>query len=327
MDVQLSKRKLVAGGSSDAVMSCSAMPTKPLPREAALIVNAHSRKGEALFHQAKEKLEAAGIKLLAAHAVRDPSKLNDVVRDAVASGVPMVIVGGGDGSMSGTVDEVVGKDCVFAVLPLGTANSFARTLGLPLDIDGAVDVIATGERRRIDLGMINEDYFVNAASIGLSPMIGDTVPHKLKRYLGRIGYLLWALRCSINFRAFRLIISEGDSERRMWSTEVRILNGNYHGGVQLSDHADVESGRIVIQAVVGRSRLKLAVDWYTKFFKLRERNAHTEEFTGKSFRLDTRPHLRISIDGEVLASTPVTVKVAPHAIDIAAPRAAETEVR
>ncbi|MDX3908551.1 MAG: YegS/Rv2252/BmrU family lipid kinase [Sphingobium sp.] len=303
------------------------MPTKPLPREAALIVNAHSRKGEALFHQAKEKLEAAGMTLLAAHAVRDPSRLNDVVRDAVASGVPMVIVGGGDGSMSGTVDEVVGRDCVFAVLPLGTANSFARTLGLPLDIDGAVDVIASGERRRIDLGMINGDYFVNAASIGLSPIIGDTVPHKLKRYLGRIGYLLWALRCSINFRAFRLIIGEGDSERRMWSTEVRILNGNYHGGVQLSEHADVDSGRIVIQAVVGRSRLKLAVDWYTKFFKLRERNAHTEEFTGQSFTLDTRPRLRISIDGEVLASTPVTVKVAPHAIDIAAPRPEEAEAR
>ena len=190
--------------------------TRPLPRQAALIVNAHSRKGEALFAQAKEKLEQAGIELLAAHAIKNPELMEETVAKAIADGAPMVIVGGGDGSMSGTVDQLVGKDCVFAVLPLGTANSFARTLGLPLDLDGAVATIANGRRRRVDLGMIDKDYFVNAASLGLSPMIGQTVPHKLKRYLGRIGYLLWAVKCSVGFRAFRLTIDDGQQEWRLW---------------------------------------------------------------------------------------------------------------
>ncbi|HWV13704.1 MAG TPA: diacylglycerol kinase family protein, partial [Sphingobium sp.] len=144
------------------------METNSLPREAALIVNVHSRRGEALFEEAKQKLESAGVKLMMAEAVTDPDKLQDSVRQAVQAGAPMVIVGGGDGSLSGTVDELVGKGCVFGVLPLGTANSFARTLGIPLDIDGAIKVIASGRRRRIDLGMIDRDYFVNAASLGLS---------------------------------------------------------------------------------------------------------------------------------------------------------------
>ena len=296
------------------------METNSLPREAALIVNVHSRKGEALFQQAREKLEAAGVRLIAAHAVRDPERLQETVREAVGSGAPMVIVGGGDGSLSGTVDELVGKDCVFGVLPLGTANSFARTLGIPLDLEGAVQVIAQGRRRRIDLGMIDHDYFVNAASLGLSPMIGKTVPHKLKRYLGRVGYLLWAVKCSVGFRAFRLTIDDGQAERRMWSTEVRILNGPYHGGVELSDRADVDSGEIVVQAVVGRSHARLAWDWYAKFFKLRDRDAQTEEFRGQSFRIETQPRQRISVDGEVVAKTPATVKVAAGAIDVAVPR-------
>ena len=295
------------------------METNSLPREAALIVNVHSRKGEALFQQAREKLEAAGVRLIAAHAVRDPERLQDAVREAAGSGAPMVIVGGGDGSLSGTVDELVGKDCVFGVLPLGTANSFARTLGIPLDLDGAVQAIAQGRRRRIDLGMIDHDYFVNAASLGLSPMIGKTVPHKLKRYLGRIGYLIWAVKCSVGFRAFRLMIDDGQAERRMWSTEVRILNGSYHGGVELSDRADVDSGEIVVQAVVGRSHARLAWDWYAKFFKLRDRDAQTEEFRGQSFRIETQPRQRISVDGEVVAKTPATVKVAAGAIDVAVP--------
>ena len=295
------------------------METNSLPRDAALIVNVHSRKGEALFQQAREKLEAAGVRLIAAHAVRDPERLQETVREAVSNGAPMVIVGGGDGSLSGTVDELVGKDCVFGVLPLGTANSFARTLGIPLDLDGAVQVIAQGRRRRIDLGMIDHDYFVNAASLGLSPMIGKTVPHKLKRYLGRIGYLIWAVKCSVGFRAFRLMIDDGQAERRMWSTEVRILNGSYHGGVELSDRADVDSGEIVVQAVVGRSHARLAWDWYAKFFKLRDRDAQTEEFRGQSFRIETQPRQRISVDGEVVAKTPATVKVAAGAIDVAVP--------
>ena len=294
-------------------------PARNLPREAVLIVNVHSRRGEALFKDAKAMLEEAGLRLMAAHAVKEPERLQETVRGAVADGAPMVIVGGGDGSLSGTVDELVGKDCVFGVLPLGTANSFARTLGIPLDLEGAVAAISGGRRRRIDLGMIDRDYFVNAASLGLSPRIGETVPHKLKRYLGRVGYLLWAIKCSIGFRAFRLMLDDGVKRPNMWATEVRILNGPYHGGVELSDQADVDTGDIVIQAVVGRSHARLAWDWYAKFFKLRDRDAQTEEFRGKAFRIETRPPQRISIDGEVLASTPVTVQVAAGAVEVAVP--------
>jgi YegS/Rv2252/BmrU family lipid kinase len=295
------------------------MTAQTLPREAALVVNAHSRRGQDLFEEAREKLEAAGVHLIACHAVTDPSRLEETVRQAVADGAPMIIVGGGDGSLSGTVDELVGKPCVFAVLPLGTANSFARTLGIPLDLDSAVDVIANGRRRRIDLGMIDRDYFANAASMGLSPMIGETVPHKLKRYLGRIGYLAWAMKCAANFRPFRVTIDDGAQSRTMWSTEVRVLNGGYHGGVELSDDAVVDSGEIVIQVVAGRSRFALGRDWYGRFFKLKDRNAQVEEFRGPSFRLSARPAQKISIDGEVLARTPVTVRVAPGAIEVAVP--------
>jgi len=125
-----------------------------LPKQAILIVNAMSRKGEATFDEAREKLKGAGVKLIEAHAVTDPEKMDATIKGAIAK-APMVIVGGGDGSLSSNVDHFVGQGTVFAVLPLGTANSFARTLGLPLDLDGAIDVIANGRRKRIDLGLID----------------------------------------------------------------------------------------------------------------------------------------------------------------------------
>jgi YegS/Rv2252/BmrU family lipid kinase len=243
-----------------------------------------------------------------------------VVKAAIAKS-PMVIIGGGDGTLSSTVDHFMGSNTVFAVLPLGTANSFARTLGLPLDLEGAIDVIASGRRKRIDLGIIDGDYFANAAALGLSPMIADTVPHVLKKYLGMLGYLIWAVRVAFKFRPFRLRVTLDDgSVVQNWATEARIANGTHHGGVELVEHQALDSGEIVIQAVTGKSLWGLAWSWFTTLFKLRRREQTTTEWRGRKMRLEARPAQKISIDGEIAAKTPVTIEVAKGAIEVAAPK-------
>ena len=293
---------------------------RPVPTKAVLIVNAHSRRGRELFRRAVEKLREAGIEIISAHAIRNPKRLVPTVKEAVRSGAPMIIVGGGDGSLSCAVDEVVERECVFALLPLGTANSFARTLGIPLDLDGAIAAIATGRRRRIDLGMIDHDYFANCAAMGVSPMIGEGIPHNLKRWLGRIGYLIWATWCLIRFHPFRLTVrTDSGEEETFWATEVRIANGGHHGGVELVETAEVDSGEIVVQAVEGRSTLTLVWDWIAKGLKLPTRERTTREFHGRRIEISTRPRQRISIDGEVLAKTPCVAQVAQCAIEVVVP--------
>ena len=291
-----------------------------LPKRATLVVNAMSRRGAAVFDEARDKLQAAGVKLIDAHAVQNPEIMEPVVKAAIAKS-PMVIIGGGDGTLSSTVDYFMGSDTVFAVLPLGTANSFARTLGLPLDLDGAIDVIAKGRRKRIDLGMIDGDYFANAAALGLSPLIADTVPHGLKKYLGMIGYLIWAARVAFKFRPFKLRITLDDGTVvKSWATEARIANGTHHGGVELVEDQALDSGEIVIQAVTGRSIWGLAWSWFTTLFKLRQREQTTTEWRGKRMSLEARPRQKISVDGEISAKTPVTVEVARGAATSIAPR-------
>ena len=293
---------------------------RPLPKQAILVVNAMSRRGADAFGEVRDKLVAAGIELIEAHAVDDPDKMDATVKDAIAK-APMVIVGGGDGSLSTNVDFFMGEDTVFAVVPLGTANSFAGTLGIPKDIDSAIDVIANGERKRIDLGCIDGDFFVNAAAIGLSPLIAETVPHKLKRYLGMVGYLIWAVWSAFKFRPFRMTIEHADGRReKVWATEARIANGTHHGGVEMVESQALDSGEIVIQAVTGTSVFGLAWSWFATLFKLRSRHGTTTEFRGRRMKLKTRPRLKISIDGEIAARTPVTISVARGAIEVAAPR-------
>ena len=293
---------------------------REIPKQAILIVNAMSRSGADVFDEVRDKLIAAGVELIEAHAIDNPDDMEPAVRNAVAK-APMVIIGGGDGSLSSNVDFFVGHDTVFAFIPLGTANSFAGTLGIPKDIDSAVDVIANGVLKRIDLGRINGDYFVNAAAIGLSPMIAQTVPHRLKRYLGIVGYLIWASWCAVRFRPFKIIItSENGLKEKFWATEVRIANGSHHGGLELIESQQVDSGVIVIQAVTGRSVWGLSWSWFATIFKLRARHGTTREFRGTKMQLNARPRQNISIDGEVAATTPVTVSIAGDVIEVAAPR-------
>ncbi|HYI64280.1 MAG TPA: YegS/Rv2252/BmrU family lipid kinase [Allosphingosinicella sp.] len=293
--------------------------SEPIPKEAVLVVNAHSRKGRVLFRRATFRLREAGIRLISAHAIRKPRDLIPTVKAAVRGGAPMVIVGGGDGSLSSAVDELVDRDCVFALLPLGTANSFARTLGIPLDLDGAVRTIATGRRRRVDLGIIDGDYYANSAAIGLSPLIAATVPHNLKRWLGRVGYLAWALRCLIKFRPFRLTVEVDGESHSLIALEVRIANGAFHGGVEVVEGAEVDSGEIVVQAVTGSDKKRLIHNWFSILARPSARSETVQDFRGCRMRIITEPPLPISIDGELLGRTPATIEVAERAIEVVVP--------
>lgn len=288
----------------------------PAPRQAVLVINTMSRKGQEAFEEAVEKLEAAGITLIEKHPLTDPDALEPTVRQAVASHAPMVIVGGGDGSLSSAVDQFVGSDTVFAFLPLGTANSFARTLGVPLDLNGAIEVIANGIVRRVDLGCINGDYYVNNAAIGLAPLIAETIPHKLKRYAGRVGYAAWVAVAIMRFKPFKLTVN-GET---LDATEVRIANGKFHGGTEVVEDAEVDSGEIVVQAVVGRTKLGLAKSWFASSFKLASRRESLREFHGRRMDIVTDPPLPISVDGEITVRTPCVAEVARGALLLAAPR-------
>ncbi|SOB88129.1 lipid kinase, YegS/Rv2252/BmrU family [Sphingomonas guangdongensis] len=287
-------------------------------RSAALIVNARSRRGQALFKRACAAF-ADGDLQVDAHAVEDPRELDDVLDRALARNPELVILGGGDGTISGLVDKLVGRGITLGVLPLGTANSFCRTLGIPLDIAGAVEVIKSGVPRTIDLGMIGDDYFANAATMGIAPQIAETVPHGLKKVLGRAGYLSWAALQFIKFKPFWLTVDAGNGPQHLKVVEVRIANGRYHGGTELMEEAEVDSGEIVIECVRGHVKRRLVANWGASLLRLPQRREDVVVFRGKEIRLDSDPRLPISIDGEVLAHTPAVARVAAGVIDVLVP--------
>jgi diacylglycerol kinase family enzyme len=126
----------------------------PLGR-VALVVNGAARRGALAYEPARRALTASGAVVIRSYLV-DPPQIARVVAEAVAAGCGLVVVGGGDGTVSGVAgllaDLPTGQRPVLAVLPLGTANDFARTLDLPADLAGAAGALATGKVVDVDLG-------------------------------------------------------------------------------------------------------------------------------------------------------------------------------
>src|ERR687895_458780 len=135
---------------------------------AALIVNARSRAGEKAFDKASRLLDSMGVEVGVSYALNDPARLAETVKEAVGEGHDPIILGGGDGSVSSTVDFLAHHEVTLGLLPLGTANDFARTLEIPSDIGEACQTIASGKVVDVDLGLAGNNFYVNVASVGLS---------------------------------------------------------------------------------------------------------------------------------------------------------------
>lgn len=125
-------------------------------KKAVLIVNTHSRKGERLFFKAMDLLDERGIDVIESYPVRKPERMKQIVQDVINEGHSLIIIGGGDGTLNTVIKSFVHRDFVLGILPLGTATNFARSIGIPMTLERAVDIIVNGKIVDIDLGVIND---------------------------------------------------------------------------------------------------------------------------------------------------------------------------
>ncbi|WP_437635088.1 diacylglycerol/lipid kinase family protein [Sorangium sp. So ce854] len=141
-------------------------------RSVAVLLNCSSRSNRAAAQRARlgELLEQSGLAadLLCAEKGRD---MGELARRAAQGPYDLVVAGGGDGTMSTVAAAVAGTDKAMGVLPLGTVNHFAKYLGVPLDLEGAVRTLVEGRRAQVDVGEVNGRVFVNNSTLGIYPTI------------------------------------------------------------------------------------------------------------------------------------------------------------
>src|SRR3546814_1375957 len=162
-----------------------------------------------------------------------------------ASGDAVVILGGGDGTMNAAAPalRVLGRP--FGLLPLGTANDLARSLGIPFDPAGAADVIVAGASRRIDLGLINGEPFLNVASVGLSAEVvrEHESGNGRKRLLGVLNYPISAWSAFRRHRPFPAELVVDGTPTRCRCMQIAVGHGRHHGGgLQVDATAALDDG-------------------------------------------------------------------------------------
>lgn len=288
-------------------------------RRAVLVVNTRSRRGERSYSEAKRRLVDAGFTLDAAYPVRHAERMPAVVREAIAQGHKFIIIGGGDGTISSVVDHFAYANVVFGLLPLGTANSFARELGIPVSLEAAIEVITNGRVADVDMVLINGDYFVNTATLGLAPAIARSTPHTLKKFFGRAAYLLVGVVKFLSFRPFRVRITQGDHQRDFDALQVLLANGRYFGGMLVAHDASPESRSVIVQMINGPSRWNLIRAWWAVAARRRPGPEIVDEFVISDAVIEAEPPQYVSIDGEVAAQTPFHLTVAHEALNVMVP--------
>lgn len=204
-------------------------------------------------------------RVLAAAGVDDPfwcevpksRKAPPQVKRALDEGAELVIVWGGDGMVQRCVDVLSGSDVPLAVVPAGTANLFATNLGIPKEIEGAVDVALHGDLRRLDVGRFNGERFAVMAGAGFDAAMISGAGGGLKDRFGRVAYV-WTGSKALRAKPFRAKI-EVDGVQWYKGKASCILVGNVGelmGGVEVFEDADPEDGKLELGVVTAEGLLE-----------------------------------------------------------------------
>jgi diacylglycerol kinase (ATP) len=291
-----------------------------MPRRALLIINAKSRNGGARLREARESLEAQGIEPIY-HDCTSREDLSPLIREH-AGGVDCVVVGGGDGTVNAAAPGVIECDLPLGVLPLGTANDLARTLGIPLDLYGAAGVIAAGATRCIDLGFVNGEPFFNVASLGLSAELAQKLTRDIKRRFGRLSYALVAMKVLSQARPFSAVITSEEGTAFVKTLQIAVGNGRYYGGGNaVQKDAAIDDEHLDLYSLEMKRAWKLAL--MARSFRSGEQGAWKEvrAIRAREFDIRTRRPRPINADGEIVTETPAHVTIRPGAVTVYAPRA------
>ena len=238
--------------------------------------------------------------------------------DIIDSSYEYILIAGGDGSVDSLVNAMMQKkiDLPIGILPVGTANDFGKFLGIPQDITEACNQILSSEPKGVDIGVVNDKYFVNVASSGLFTDVSQKTDINLKNTIGKLAYYLKGLEEIPNLRKLKVKLKSKEMTYDGKMYLFLVFNGQTAGNFKLATRADVSDGYldvIMIKAVAIRDILPL----FIKMLKGEHLDSDkviyfkTEEVT-----IESDEDIVTDIDGEKGPEFPLNIKCMKHGIKV-----------
>jgi len=244
---------------------------------------------------------------------------------AASEGRDLVVVCGGDGTISEAVNGLAGSQTPLAVIPAGTANVWAKEVGLPRRPVDALWVALYGHARRMDLGRAgagqDKRYFFLMAGVGLDGQIAASLPLEVKRYLGASAYAVTAVRESLRFRGqpVRLLL-DGDP----YDTHLMMMvvgNTRSYGGVaQVTAGAYADDGLLDVCLFPGEGPLDIIAHTLTVLAKAHLRASSVLYRRVRRVELPEESVLPVQLDGDFCPAYPTVFEAVPAALTVMLPR-------
>jgi len=290
------------------------MPLQPSAR-ALLIVNPDSRKGAgATLQDGTERLQKAGIQVEQLDS-GNPAESRKAIKSR-SHNLDLVILGGGDGTISSVAGTLLRCRLAFAVLPLGTANDLARSLGVAGSVDDAFSAIIANHRQRIDVGTVDGHYFFNAAQIGLGVKVAEKLTDDVKKRWGVFSYLKALFAALTRSNQFLVRIKVDGHSYRMKSMHLAVGNGRYYGGGNIiGEDACINNGQLSLYSLKPQKvwKLLLLAPLLRTGGQRRARRIFTA--TGRQIEIVTRHRMAIYADGEPVSHTPARFEIHPATLE------------
>lgn len=252
----------------------------------------------------------------------NPDAIQQTLEQAVRDGVQVIVVGGGDGTLSTAASALADGPATLGVLPLGTLNHFAKDQQIPLDLPGAVRVIVAGHVERIDVGGVNGHTFINNSSLGIYPDIVYLRERlDVRKWVGMLA-ATWRVLGRDGMLDVRIA---GDTGERRYRTPFAFIGNNEYvvEGLSLGARKNLQGGTLSLYTA--RRTGRLGVLWLALralFGRLQQSDDFDTVLAGDITIRTRHRRMRVAIDGEVcMQDMPLRYRSRPGALRVLVPRA------
>jgi YegS/Rv2252/BmrU family lipid kinase len=298
--------------------------------EVILNTSSGTRIGPEVQQRLAGTFEATGVKARIS-VVSNGADVVKIAQRAIQSDVERIVAAGGDGTVSSVAAAVINSDKSLGVLPLGTMNHFAKDLGIPLDLEGAVKTILSGEIVRVDIGEVNGRVFFNNSSLGLYPSIVHERRKQQRLGWGKWPAFIWAALAVLRRYPFLNVRVRVDGKELATQTPFVFIGNNEYEMERLTigSRACLDKGELSLYMTNRTGRLGLLRLALRALLGSLRQDKDFVALRTKEIWIGTKhKHLRVALDGELATlAPPLHYRVQPGALRVLVPGVGRPMVR
>jgi diacylglycerol kinase (ATP) len=256
-----------------------------------------------------------------------PGSAARFAKTAVRKGRELIVAAGGDGTLNEVVNGIGENSGAVRVglIPLGTGNDFGRSIGVPPDVDAAIDLIRAGETRAVDLVRVTSDevrYFVNVSAGGFSGLVNEKLTAEMKKTWGPLAYLRSAAAALPELRAYRTTLAFDNDESLMLELyNVVVANGRYvAGGMLIAPEAEIDDGLLDVILIPKRPAAELALVVAQMALGTHLSSGAIVSRRTAKLTVNSKPGMWFNVDGELVGNEPARFEIVPRALNFIAPK-------